>query len=202
MGGLRIVISACVLLTATGVVVAGAAAAEPAGVRMQMDEQGHLRPKIRERLPAEPIPPRTRFGQTYRVYSFTDPIQKVAKVDYALSRLCQRGGFIQQMDGMYWAQTPDRRLGVAFSGGANLIDGQNKREKATVYFFDGQDAYCTVYVAKQEAVMARFVAPGSRLPVLGPMGIPAPASASAPVKATGPAPGAAGAANPAAQPYR
>jgi hypothetical protein len=194
MGGLRIVISACVLLTAPGIATTVVAAAEPAGVRMQMDDQGHLRPKIRERLPAELIPPRTRFGQSYRVYSFTDPIQKVAKVDYALSRLCQRGGFIQQVDGLYWAQTPDRRLGVAFSGGANLIDGQNKREKATVYFFDGQDSYCTVYVAKQEAVMARFVAPGSRLPVLGPMGIPAPA----PAKATGPVPGAAGAANPAA----
>jgi hypothetical protein len=194
MFGLRIVISACVLLTAPGIATTVVAAAEPAGVRMQMDDQGHLRPKIRERLPAELIPPRTRFGQSYRVYSFTDPIQKVAKVDYALSRLCQRGGFIQQVDGLYWAQTPDRRLGVAFSGGANLIDGQNRREKATVYFFDGQDAYCTVYVAKQEAVMARFIAPGSRLPVLGPMGIPAPM----PAKVAGPASGPAGAANPAA----
>jgi hypothetical protein len=194
MGGLRIVISACVLLTAPGIATTVVAAAEPAALRMQMDEQGHLRPKLRERLPAEMIPPRTRFGQSYRVYSFTDPIQKVAKVDYALSRLCQRGGFIQQVDGLYWAQTPDRRLGVAFSGGANLVDGQNRREKATVYFFDGQDAYCTVYVAKQEAVMARFVAPGSRLPVLGPMGIPAPM----PAKAAGPASGSAGGANPAA----
>lgn len=200
MFGLRIVISACVLLTTPGIATTTVvAAAEPTGVRMQMDDQGHLLPKLRERLPAEVIPPRTRFGQSYRVYSFADPIQKVGKVDYALSRLCRRGGFIQQVDGLYWAQTPDRRLGVAFSGGANLVDGQNRREKATVYFFDGQDAYCTVYVAKQEAVMARFIAPGSRLPVLGPMGIPAPMPAKAAGPATAPA---AGAANPAGQPYR
>lgn len=135
---------------------------------------------IRERLPPEIIPPRVRFGQSYRVYSFTDPIYKVARADNTLSRLCRRGAFIQQMDGMYWAQTPDRRLGVAFSGGANLDDPQNRREKATVYFFDKQDSYCTVYAARQEAVMDRYVAPRSRLPVLGPTGIPAPAPTPAP----------------------
>ena len=166
-------------LLAAGVALAAAAplspvwAAEPA-VRLRLDDQDHQRPQIRERLPAEVIPPRVRFGQSLRVYSFADPITKVAKADHTLSRLCQRGAFIQEMDGMYWAQTPDRRLGVAFSGGANLVDPQKRREKATVYFFDKQDSYCTVYAAAQRDVMNRFVAPGSRLPVLGPMGIPAP----------------------------
>lgn len=150
-----------------------ALAAEP-GVRLRLDDQGHQRPQIRERLPYEVIPPRVRFGQSLRVYSFADPISKVARVDYTLSRLCQRGAFIQEMDGMYWAQTPGRRLGVGFSGGANLVDPQKRREKATVYFFDKQDSYCTVYAAAQQEVMDRFVAPGSRLPVLGPTGIPAP----------------------------
>lgn len=206
MRGLRIVIFMAGLTGLCGAIVATApsvCAGEP-GVRLRLDDDGHMRPKVRERLPAETIPPRVRFGQTYRVYSFTDSIQKIAKADNALSHLCRRGAFIQQSDGMYWAQTPDRRLGVAFSGGANLDDPQNKREKATVYFFDKQDAYCTVYVATQAAVMAQFVAPGSRLPVLGPMGISAPPSAAK--SANGP-PGAApananGQPNASGRPYR
>ena len=164
---------AAVVVFAAAAPLCAALAAEP-GVRLRLEDQGHQRPQIRERLPYEVIPPRVRFGQSLRVYSFTDPISKVARVDYTLSRLCQRGAFIQEMDGMYWAQTPDRRLGVGFSGGANLVDPQKRREKATVYFFDKQDSYCTVYAAAQRDVMDRFVAPGSRLPVLGPTGIPAP----------------------------
>ncbi|MBV5335755.1 hypothetical protein JZU48_01725, partial [bacterium] len=139
---------------------------------------------IRERLPAEPIPPHTRFVKSTRVYSFTNPIEKVAKIDHRLSHLCQRGAFTQLIDGFYWAETPDRRLGVAFSGGANLSTPQDLRKKGEVYFFDGQDAVCTVYVAKQQAVMDRFVAPGSRLPIAGPSGIPAPS----PVKTPPPVP--------------
>lgn len=162
------------IFLAAGILLTGtlAQSTEP---RLRLDRDGHQRPQIREGLPVEVIPPRVRFGQSLRVYSFADPISKVAKVDYSLSRLCQRGAFIQELDGMYWAQTPDRRLGVGFSGGANLVDPQRRREKAMVYFFDKQDAYCTVYAAAQRDVMNRFVAPGSRLPVLGPTGIPAPA---------------------------
>lgn len=159
-----------------------ALAMEPA-MRLGRSDAGHIRPQIRERLPAELIPPHTRFTQPQRVYSFTDAIERVAKRDDRLSHLCQRGAFLQRWDGMYWAQTPTRRFGVAFSGGANLNDPQNRRQKAEVYFFDGQDAVCTVYVAKQEAVMNRFIPPGSRLPILGPSGIPAPIPAAAAARA-------------------
>lgn len=158
---------------------AGTAAAMEPAIRLERTAAGHVRPQIRERLPAELIPPHTRFTQPQRVYSFTDAIERVAKRDDRLSHLCQRGAFLQRWDGMYWAQTPTRRFGVAFSGGANLNDPQNRRQKAEVYFFDGQDAVCSVYVAKQEAVMNRFIAPGSRLPILGPSGIPAPVPAAA-----------------------
>ena len=57
------------------------------------------------------------------------------------------------------ARTPEKRYGVAFSGGANLADPQNKRETGKVYFFERQDSRCAVYVGDQAKLMGHYVGP-------------------------------------------
>lgn len=104
------------------------------------------------------VPPRLRFSHSRMVYRLPAGLDGLAFVDHALSHLCQRGAFIQQSDGYYWAVTPGRRYGVAFSGGANLEDPQGKRLPGKVYFFHGQDSRCTVYVGDQAKLMPHYLA--------------------------------------------
>jgi len=103
------------------------------------------------------VPPRLQHSHSRMVYRLPNGLDGLATVDRTLSRLCQRGTFVQTSDGFYWAVTPGRRYGVAFSGGANLEDPQRKRESGKVYFFLGQDSRCTVYVADQAKLMPHYV---------------------------------------------
>ncbi|MFL7901277.1 hypothetical protein ACJ41P_09105 [Azospirillum argentinense] len=133
------------------------AAADP--MRVERTDPGHLRALNRSSLPPEVIPPRTRYVRSQAVYSLPKGLDGFTRHDAALSRLCQRGAFGQETDGFYWARTPDKRYGVAFSGGANLSDPQNKRKAGEVYFFDGQDSRCKVYVGEQAKLMPHYVGP-------------------------------------------
>ncbi|WP_145671969.1 hypothetical protein [Azospirillum brasilense] len=133
------------------------AAADP--MRVERTDPNHLRALNRSVLAPEVIPPRSRTVRSQAVYNLPKGMDGLTRYDAALSRLCQRGAFGQEMDGFYWARTPDKRYGVAFSGGANLADPQNKRKSSEVYFFDGQDSRCRVYVGDQAKLMPHYVGP-------------------------------------------
>lgn len=137
--------------------LAGPAAADP--MRVERTDPSHLRALNRSLLSPEVIPPRTRHVRSQVVYNLPTGLDGLARYDAALSRLCQRGAFGQEMDGFYWARTPEKRYGVAFSGGANLSDPQNKRKAGQVYFFDGQDSRCNVHVGDQAKLMPHYVGP-------------------------------------------
>ncbi|GAA4258256.1 hypothetical protein GBZ26_17140 [Azospirillum formosense] len=139
------------------VLLAVPAAADP--MRVERTDPGHLRALNRSFLAPEVIPPRTRYVRSQAVYNLPKGLDGLTRYDAALSRLCQRGAFGQEMDGFYWARTPDKRYGVAFSGGANLSDPQNKRKTGEVYFFEGQDSRCNVHVGDQAKLMPHYVGP-------------------------------------------
>lgn len=126
---------------------------------MERTDPTHLRTRDRSVTPVPVIPPRPRFVRAQPVYSLPERVTAFASYDRTLSHLCQRGAFGQQTDGHYWARTPDKRFGVAFSGGANLVDPQNRRRPGKVYFFDGQDSRCRVYVGDQAALMKHYIGP-------------------------------------------
>lgn len=131
-------------------------------VRVERTDPDHRRALMQPPVvPKEFLAPRTRFIRSQAMYSLPKGFDGLAKFDPALSRLCQRGAFVQESDGFYWARTPDKRYGVAFSGGANLVDPQGKRQKGQVYFFDGQDSRCRVYVGEQARLMPNFIGPPS-----------------------------------------
>ena len=152
IAGAAALVTAALLLTAPA-----------GGVEMMKPERpdrehmgGLLRP------PADPPvlpPPRTRYVRAQVVYRLPMALPEIADPDPTLSRLCRRGAFLQETNGFYWARTPQRSYGVAFSGGANLVDPQNRRQPGKVYFFQDPDARCTVWVADQAAVMAHYVGP-------------------------------------------
>ncbi|MGQ9370053.1 hypothetical protein [Azospirillum sp. ST 5-10] len=136
----------------------GVAAAD--GVEPVRPDRHHLAPPAQPpREPPPALPPRTRFVRAQVVYRLPMALSEVADADPALSRLCRRGAFVQEANGFYWARTPQRSYGVAFSGGANLIDPQNRRRPGKVYFFQDPDARCTVWVADQARVMSHYVGP-------------------------------------------
>lgn len=137
--------------------LAAPAAADP--MRVERTDPNHLRALNRSSLPQDVIPPRLRYVRSQAVYNLPKGLDGLTRYDAALSRLCQRGAFGQEMDGFYWARTPDKRYGVAFSGGANLSDPQNKRKTGQVYFFDAQDSRCNVYVGDQAKLMPLYVGP-------------------------------------------
>lgn len=153
-------------LTATGMAGALAvafllASGVPAeAMRLQRSDPDHVRPPAS--MPETPaqIPPRTRFSTSRIVYSLPDGLKGFASFDRTLSHLCQRGAFGQKMDGRYWAATPERRYGVAFPSGANLDDPQKRAQAGKVYFFDGQDSRCSVYVGDQAKLMPHYKAGG------------------------------------------
>ena len=134
-------------------------AAPAAAEQPQRTEPGHLRGMINPYVTPQPGLPRTQHIRAQVVYRLPSSLPDLATRDGALSRLCQRGAFIQEKNGFYWARTPDRVYGVAFSGGANLIDPQNKRTPGKVYFFDGQESRCTVWIGDQAKLMAHYVGP-------------------------------------------
>lgn len=103
------------------------------------------------------VPPRLRYADSRMVYRLPDGLKGLATLDRTLSQLCQRGAFIQKSNGYYWAVSPGRSYGVAFSGGANLDDAQNRRQPGKVYFFLGQDSRCSVYVGDQAKLMPHYV---------------------------------------------
>ena len=132
-------------------------AADP--MRVERTDPSHLRAMNRPSIPKEVIPPRTRFVRNQAVYNLPNGLSGLTHYDPVLSRLCQRGAFGQELDGFYWARTPDKRYGVAFSGGGNLSDPQNRRKTGQVYFFDGQDSRCKVHVGDQARLMPHYVRP-------------------------------------------
>ena len=140
--------------------LAAVPAAEPAAAEEPVrTEPGHMNSLPQFYIAPQPGLPRTRYRRAQVVYRLPKPLPELAVRDNALSRLCQRGAFIQEMNGFYWARTPERTYGVAFSGGANLVDPQNRRAPGKVYFFDGQDARCTVWVGEQAGLMEHYVGP-------------------------------------------
>lgn len=127
-------------------------------LRTDRTEPGHLRPLFRAYEPPPPgHEPRLRRTESRAVYKLPDGLKGLATLDRALSHLCQRGAFLQQIDGLYWAATPDYRYGVAFSGGANLIDPQNRRQPGKAYFFRNQDSRCSVWIGDQAKLMPHYI---------------------------------------------
>ncbi len=121
-------------------------------------DPGHLRPPFRAYEPPPPgHEPRLRRTESRRVYALPQGLKGFATLDRTLSQLCRRGAFLQEIDGLYWAATPDFRYGVAFSGGANLIDPQNRRQPGKVYFFRNQDSRCSVWVGDQAKLMPHHI---------------------------------------------
>lgn len=104
-------------------------------------------------------PPRILYAPARAVYKLPKGLDGLAAYDKALTQACMAGTFQQMSDGYYWAVTPGRRYGVAFSGGANLEDPQNKRQPGKVYFFLDQDARCSVYVGDQAKLMPNYIPP-------------------------------------------
>ncbi|MCW2243383.1 hypothetical protein [Azospirillum canadense] len=150
-------------LAVVALIMLAAAPALADPVRVERTAPDHLRALMQPPVvPKEILPPRTRFTRSQAVYSLPKGLDGLAKFDPALSHLCQRGAFLQESDGFYWARTPDKRYGVAFSGGANLVDPQGKRQKGQVYFFDGQDSRCRVYVGEQARLMPNYIGQGGR----------------------------------------
>ncbi|MBP2315772.1 hypothetical protein [Azospirillum soli] len=147
------------LILALVLSLAAAPATADGPLRAERTDPDHLRPLDRTVTPQEFIPPRIQYQRSQVVYNLPDGLKNVATFDRTLSRLCQRGAFIQQSDGFYAARTKDKRYGVAFSGGANLDDPQNQRKPGKVYFFDGQDSRCSVYVGDQAKLMPHYVGP-------------------------------------------
>lgn len=143
---------AAALLALVGAVTA--AAADEAPPTDWSNSERHTLHRVHP--PRSFVPPRLRYSDSRMVYRLPGGLDGLAVVDRALSHLCQRGAFIQRSDGYYWAVTPDRRYGVAFSGGANLEDPQGKRQPGKVYFFHGQDSRCTVYVGDQAKLMPHY----------------------------------------------
>lgn len=130
---------------------------------MQMDRTrpDHLRPPFSAPEPPAVIPPRTVFPHSGRaVYALPKGLDGMAQRDNELSRLCQRGAFLQNLDGHFWAVAPDRRYGVAFPSGGSLDDPQKKAQPGKVYFFTGQDSRCTVYVGDREKLMPHYLKGG------------------------------------------
>ncbi len=125
----------------------------------QRTDRDHQRGILNLYVTPQPGLPRTRYTRAQVVYRLPGNLPDLATRDPALSRLCQRGAFIQERNGFYWANTPERTYGVAFSGGANLIDPQNRRQPGKVYFFDRPDARCTVWVGDQARLMPHYVGP-------------------------------------------
>lgn len=138
--------------------IPGLAAAET--VKPARPDRDHLAP-LPQPPPVPPpvLPPRTRFERAQVVYRLPMALPEIADADPTLSRLCRLGAFVQETNGFYWARTPQRSYGVAFSGGANLVDPQNRRRPGKVYFFQDPDARCTVWVADQARVMSHYVGP-------------------------------------------
>lgn len=139
------------LLIALAAALAAGPAAAASQLRMDRTSPDHLRPPTPPLSVPEVIPHRTRFLQPARLYTLPDGLAGLATVDETLSRLCRRGAFVQQTDGYFWAQTKDRRYGVALADGINLTDAQNRRQPGKVYFFENQDSSrCTVLVGDRQ----------------------------------------------------
>jgi len=136
-----------------------AAAPALAEEQPQRTDPQHLRGILNLYVTPQPPPPRTRYRRAQVVYRLPKDLPELAKPDPKLSHLCQRGAFVQETNSFYWARTPGRSYGVAFSGGGNLVDPQNKRKPGKVYFFDEPEALCTVWVADQAKLMPHYVGP-------------------------------------------
>ncbi|WP_207458378.1 hypothetical protein [Azospirillum sp. SYSU D00513] len=128
-------------------------------MRVDRTDPAHLKAPLRGYDQPEHLEPRVRRTESRAVYSLPDGLDGLASYDKALSRLCQRGAFGQKVDGFYWARAKDRRYGVAFSGGANLLDPQNRRQPGKAYFIEGQDSRCKVYVGDQALLSKHYIAP-------------------------------------------
>ncbi|HYG90868.1 MAG TPA: hypothetical protein VD978_31950 [Azospirillum sp.] len=145
----------CVLM----VCLSAAAPAAAEQLRTERTDPEHLRGFNRPYIAPQPGLPRTRYIRAQVVYRLPADLPELATPDKSLSHLCQRGAFTQQTNGFYWARTPSRSYGVAFSGGANLNDPQNRRKPGKVYFFEDQESRCTVWIADQAKLMAHYVGP-------------------------------------------
>ncbi|NYZ10955.1 hypothetical protein HL658_00210 [Azospirillum sp. RWY-5-1] len=118
-----------------------------------------LRPPMRTYGIPEFHPPRTQYRRSQVVYKLPDGLRGIATRDRRLSDLCRRGAFVQRIDGFYWARAADRRYGVAFGNGTNLLDAQSQRAPGKVYFFEDQDSRCSVYIADQRSVSGLYIGP-------------------------------------------
>lgn len=129
-------------------------------LRLVPPSDGHtLFPLMRTYGTPQFHPPRTQYVRSQAVYRLPDGLRGVATRDRRLSQLCRRGAFVQKIDGFYWARTTDRRYGVAFGSGYNLIDAQSQRAPGKVYFFEDQDSRCSVHVADQRAITGLYIGP-------------------------------------------
>jgi len=147
------------ILALMGVLMLAAIPAAAEMLRLEQTRPDHLRGFNRPLIQPERVVPRTRIIRSQVVYRLPTDLREVATLDPALSHLCRMGAFTQETPGFYWARTPQRTYGVAFSGGANLDDPQKKRQAGKVYFFDDQDSRCSVYIGDQAKLMKSYVGP-------------------------------------------
>ncbi len=151
----RALVGSVVGLLALGIPLAGALADDIP----KTDWPPTNRHMLYRSLPPRTLSPRIQYAPARAVYKLPKGLDGLATYDKALTQACMAGTFRQISDGYYWAVTPDRRFGVAFSGGANLDDPQKKREPGKVYFFLNQDARCMVYVGDQAKLMPNYIPP-------------------------------------------
>lgn len=114
----------------------------------------HFKGQPQPPLPEMPAAPeRWPRLEPKMLYRFPDTLSRFAAYDPVLSDLCRSQAFRQQINGFFYANTPDRRFGVAFGNGANLYDFLKRRQTETVYFFENQDtSRCVVLTARLDAV--------------------------------------------------
>lgn len=126
-------------------------------LRLERTDPEHKAALMRPVIVPQTHPPRTDFVRSRAVYKLPDGLGGLAKLDQRLSDLCRRGAFMQRMDGYFWARAKDRRYGVAFPTGDSLIDPQNRRDPAKVYFFEEQDSRCAVYIGDRQKLMPNYL---------------------------------------------
>jgi hypothetical protein len=160
-GGIRrvfagLAVSVCLLAAGDGAKAGG----QTGGVEVDRTGPGHMKPLFP--TPGDPLPNRDviRRIESRAVYNLPKGLAGLAKEDPKLSHLCLRGAFLQHQDGYFWARAPERVYGVAFSGGANLIDLQSRHKSGKVYFFENQGtSKCMVFVGDQAKLMPNYIGP-------------------------------------------
>jgi hypothetical protein len=143
------------------------AAAGAEELRLQRTDPGHLPPRPLGR--AEP-PPASQWSKregSWMLYRFSEELSGLARIDWQLSRLCERGAFVQERDGRFLAATPGRSYGLAFGSGTNLRDPRKQAKAGEVYLFGrAETSACLVWSAPEAKLGKYLLVPAQPVPPL------------------------------------